>query len=223
MRHILRNSTFLIATIMLFQAILMMGCGQAFADSTGDAIVELQHGWAKAYYQTSDKQKEAAFKELAAKAHQVTAASPGRAEPLVWEAIILSSYAKFAGGLSALSNAKAARDLLLAAEKIQPDALDGSIYSSLGSLYYKVPGWPIGFGNKQKAREYLEKAVKLNPEGIDPNYFFGDFLIEQGEYVKAREYLEKAMTAPARPGRDDADQGRRAEVQQALEKAKQHG
>ena len=170
-----------------------------------------------------EKQKEAAFKDLAAKAHQITAANSSRAEPMVWEAIILSSYAKFAGGLGALEKVKAARDLLEQAEKIQPDAMDGSIYTSLGSLYYKVPRWPIGFGDKKKAREYLEKSVKLNPNGIDPNYFYGDFLLEQGEYAKAREYLEKALSAPARPGRDDADQGRRAEVQQSLEKARQHG
>jgi hypothetical protein len=51
----------------------------------------------------------------------------------------------------------------------------------------------------------------------------GDYLLEQGEQAKAREYLEKALAAPARTGREDADQGRRAEVQQALDKAKQHG
>jgi tetratricopeptide (TPR) repeat protein len=193
------------------------------ADAVMDAVVDLQHGWAKAYYQVPEKQKEAAFKELAAKAHQVTLSNPNRVEPMVWEAIILSSYAKFSGPLSALDKAKAARDLLAKAEKIEPDVLDGSIYTSMGSLYYKVPGWPIGFGDKKKAREYLEKAVKLNPEGIDPNFFFGDFLLEQGENAKAREYLEKALAAPARPGREDADQGRRAEVQQALDKAKQRG
>lgn len=201
----------------------MFICGQALADGVDDSVTELQHGWAHAYYQTPKDQKEAEFKVLAAKAHQITLASPSRVEPMVWEGIILSSYAKFAGALSALDKAKAARDLLVSAEKIQPDALNGSIYSSLGSLYYKVPGWPIGFGDKKKAREYLEKAVKLNPTGIDPNYFLGDFLMEQGEYAKAREYLEKALAAPARAGREDADQGRRAEVQQALDKAKQHG
>ena len=198
-------------------------CGQAFADSVNDSVAELQHGWAKAYYQAPDKQKEAAFKDLAAKAHELTAASPGRVEPMVWEAIILSSYAKFAGGLSALDKAKTARDLLVRAEKADVQALDGSIYTSLGSLYYKVPGWPIGFGDKKKAREYLEKAVKLNPEGIDPNYFYGDFLAEQGEYAKAKEYMQKALSAPPRPGREDADQGRRAEVQQQLEMLKQKG
>ena len=140
---------------------------------------------------------------------------------MVWEAIILSSYAKFAGGLSALSKAKAARDLLERAEKIDPAALNGSIYTSLGSLYYKVPRWPIGFGDKKKARAYLEKALQINPDGIDPNYFYGDFLLEQGEYAKARTYLEKALASPPRNGREDADQGRRTEVEQDLEKANQ--
>lgn len=209
-------------TATAFCSALLLCHGLAFADTVSDSITELQHGWAKAYYQVPEKQKEAAFKDLAAKAHQITATNPSRPEPMVWEAIILSSYAKFAGGLSALDKVKAARDLLEHAEKIQADVLDGSIYTSLGSLYYKVPRWPVAFGDKKKAREYLEKAVKLNPDGIDPNYFYGDFLLDQGDYAKAREYLEKALMAPARPGREDADQGRRAEIQQSLEKAKQH-
>lgn len=193
------------------------------SDTVTDAVTDLQHGWAKANYQVPDHQKEAAFKELIAKAHQITTANPGRVEPMVWEAIILSSAAKYSGSLTALSQVKTARDLLVSAEKIQPDAMNGSIYTSLGSLYYKVPGWPIGFGDKKKAREYLTRAVKLNPDGIDGNYFYGDFLLEQGEYAKAREFLEKAIAAPARSGREDADQGRRAEIQQDLEKVKQHG
>jgi tetratricopeptide (TPR) repeat protein len=208
--------------LLLYVVLLLLMCVPVQADEVGDRVAELQHGWARAYYQVPEKQKEATFKDLAAHAHQVSTTYPNRAEPMVWEAIILSSYAKVAGGLSALGKAKAARELLVRAEKIEPDTLDGSIYTSLGSLYYKVPGWPIGFGDKQKAREYLDKAVKLNPDGIDPNYFYGDFLLEHGEYAKAREFLEKALAAPARPGRDDADQGRRAEIHQALEKVKQH-
>jgi tetratricopeptide (TPR) repeat protein len=215
-------SAILLAAVV-FYGTLIFWHGEANADTVTDNVTDLQHGWAKAYYQTPESQKETAFKELAAKAHQISSTNGGRAEPLVWEAIILSSYAKFSGGLGALEKAKAAKELLEKAEKIQPDVLDGSIYTSLGSLYYKVPRWPIGFGDKKKAREYLEKSVKLNPEGIDSNYFYGDFLLEQGEVGKAKEYLEKALSAPARPGRDDADQGRRAEIQHALEKARQHG
>lgn len=210
-------------SMLVGMVLLCWGSLAMAADAVMDAVIELQHGWANAYYLVPEKQKEAVFKELATKAHSVSVANPGRVEPQVWEAIILSSYAKFSGGLSGLGKAKAARELLEKAEKTQPDVLDGSIYTSLGSLYYKVPGWPIGFGDKKKAREYLEKALKLNPEGIDPNYFYGDFLLEQGEYTQAQEYLQKALAAPARPGREDADQGRRAEVQQALDKAKQHG
>lgn len=204
-------------------ALLCWGTFASAADAMMDGIANLQHNWAKAYYQVPESQKEAAFKKLAAKAHQFTAANAGHAEPMVWEAIILSSYAKFAGGLGALGMVKDARDLLEHAEKLDPDVLDGSIYASLGSLYYKVPRWPIGFGDKQKAREYLEKALRINPAGIDPNYFYGDFLLEQGEYVKAHEFLEKALAAPARTGREDADQGRRAEVEQDLEKIKHKG
>jgi tetratricopeptide (TPR) repeat protein len=208
--------------LTVFFGTLIPWCGLAWAENVSDSIAELQHIWAKAYYQVPADQKEAAFKDLAIKAHQVTTANPDTAGPMVWEAIILSSYAKFAGGLGALEKAKAARDLLERAEKIQPDIFDGSIYTSLGSLYYKVPRWPISFGDKKKAREYLEKAVKVNPAGIDANFFYGEFLLEQGEYAKAREYLEKALAAPTRPGREDADQGRRVEVQTSLDKAKQH-
>ncbi len=39
---------------------------------------------------------------------------------------------------------KEARASLEAALKIAPEALDGSAYTSLGSLYYQVPGWPLG-------------------------------------------------------------------------------
>jgi len=204
--------------------VLAFSINTAFADNSLDSSVEqLQHEWAKANYQTPKDGQEAAFKALSEQAHQVSAANPGHAEPLIWEAIILSGYAKAKGGLGALKIAEQSRDLLLAAEKINPQALNGSAYTTLGSLHYKVPGWPIGFGDKKKARAYLEKAVQMNPTGIDPNYFYGDFLMEQGEYAKAAEYFKKALEAPPRPGREDADQGRRAEVQQALEKAKQHG
>ncbi|HWU34988.1 MAG TPA: tetratricopeptide repeat protein [Methylovorus sp.] len=191
-----------------------------YADEKVDAaIVKLQHDWARANYQIPDGQQEPVLKALSEEAHQVTSANPGAPEAMIWEAIILSTYAKAKGGLGALKLAEKSRDLLLAAEKINPNALNGSIYTSLGSLYYKVPGWPIGFGDKKKAREYLEKALQQNPAGIDPNYFYADFLSEQGEYAKAVEYYKKALAAPARPGREDADAGRRQDVEEGLKVA----
>jgi tetratricopeptide (TPR) repeat protein len=208
---------------LLCLIVFFLSFNTAFADNNlDDAIEQLQHAWAKANYQTAKEKQEAAFKSLSEDAHQVTVANPGHAEPMIWEAIILSGYAKARGGLGALKIAEQSRDLLLAAEKINPQALNGSAYTTLGSLLYKVPGWPFGFGDKKKARMYLEKALQINPTGIDPNYFYGDFLVSQGEQAKAVEYFKKALNAPPRPGREDADEGRRAELQQALQKCEKN-
>ena len=192
----------------------------AFADEKLDAeVAQIQHEWAKANYQTPKDAQEDAFKVLIEKAHQVTTANDNAPEAMIWEAISNSGYAKAKGGIGALKFAEKARDLLLASQKVSPNALQGSAYTSLGSLYYKVPGWPIGFGDKKKARTYLEKALQVNPSGIDPNYFYADFLSEQGEYAKAVEYYKKALAAPARPGREDADAGRKKEVEEGLKAA----
>lgn len=201
---------------------MALAFGSAQADEKLDpAIVQLQHDWAKANYQTAKDNQEAAFKALAEQAHQVTANSPNQAEAMIWEGIVLSGYAKAKGGLGALKQAEKARDLLLAAEKLNPQALQGSAYTTLGSLHYKVPGWPIGFGDKKKARAYLEKALQMNPNGIDPNYFYADFLLEQGDKAAAIEYFNKALAAPARPGREDADAGRRSDIEAGLKRAKE--
>jgi tetratricopeptide (TPR) repeat protein len=191
-----------------------------FADEKLDAeIAQIQHDWAKANYQTSKDAQESAFKALTEQAHQITTSSANAPEAMIWEAISYSGYAKAKGGLGALKLAEKSRDLLLAAEKANPHALQGSAYTSLGSLYYKVPGWPVGFGDKKKARSYLEKALQVNPTGIDPNYFYADFLSEQGDYAKAVEYYKKSLAAPARSGREDADAGRRKEAEEGLKVA----
>lgn len=189
----------------------------AFADEKLDSeIAQIQHEWAKANYQTPKDAQVDAFKVLTEQAHQLTVSSGNAPEAMIWEGISYSGYAKAKGGIGALKYAEKARDLLMEAEKANPNALQGSAYTSLGSLYYKVPGWPIGFGDKKKARTYLEKALQVNPTGIDPNYFYADFLNEQGNYVKAVEYYKKALAAPARAGREDADAGRKKEVEVGL-------
>lgn len=185
------------------------------------AISRIQHEWALVNYKTPEDKRESAFETLAEMARDVSQRYPNRAEPLVWQAIVLASEAKVKGGFGALGLARDARDLLLSAERINPVALDGSIYTTLGSLYYKVPGWPIGFGDRKKAREYLEKAMKLNPSGIDVNYFYGDLMLEDGNYDAAIGYLKKALAAPARPGREVADAGRKLEIQSDLKKAEE--
>jgi tetratricopeptide (TPR) repeat protein len=187
-----------------------------FADALNDSIKALQKEWAIANYQVAEEKQDAAFEALTERAEALVKQYPDRAEPLIWNAIVVSSHAGATGGLGALSKVKDARKLLEAAEAINPNALEGSIYTSLGSLYYQVPGWPLGFGDDDKAESYLKKALSANPEGIDPNYFYGDFLRDQGRYEEAVAYLDRALKAPDRPDRPLADEGRRSEARQVL-------
>jgi len=204
---------------LMMLAPLLFFCGLTQADMNS-GLAEIQHAWAVANYQTAADDQELAFEKLVAEARKLAEAHPDSAEPKIWLAIVLSTDAGITGGLGALGKVKEARKQLEAAAKINPDALDGSIYTSLGSLYYQVPGWPIGFGDDEQAEQYLKQALALNPDGIDPNYFYGDFMLEEGNYQQAVSYLEKAAAAAPRSGRELADKGRKAEVHEKLEVAR---
>mgnify|MGYP000048808366 FL=1 len=186
-----------------------------------DAVTELQREWEVVRYQVPAADKLPRWESLAAKAHAVTAQFPGHSEPLIWEGIIVSTWAGDKGGLGALGLVKDAKKLYEKAIDINPQALEGSAYNSLGVLYFKVPGWPVGFGDKDKAKALLEKALQINPQGIDPNFFYAEYLIDTKQPRVAVTYLEKALNAPARPGRQIADAGRREEVSALLKKTKQ--
>ncbi|MDO9314067.1 MAG: hypothetical protein Q7T97_05945 [Burkholderiaceae bacterium] len=192
----------------------------AHAATVEDAVLELQHDWEVIKYQTASSEREKRYEALADKAHKVSETHAGRAEPLIWEGIVVASWAGEKGGLGALGLAKKAKAMYELSIAIDANALDGSAYNSLGVLYYKVPGWPIGFGDKDKARELIQKALAINPKGIDPNYFYGEFLVETKHPEEAVTYLERAQQAPPRPGRQIADVGRREEIRVLLEKIK---
>ena len=192
----------------------------ARAATVEESVAELQQAWEVINYKTPAAEKEKKFEALAARAHKVTESFAGRAEPLVWEGIILSSWGGAKGGLGALGLVKQAKVLYEQAIQIDGNVLDGSAYNSLGVLYYKVPGWPIAFGDKAKAKDLLQKALAINPKGIDANYFFADYLVETGEAPKAVAHLEKVMQAAPRAGRQIADEGRRGEARELMEKIK---
>jgi len=177
-------------------------------------IKPLQDRWAEVNYNINDEQKEQAFSDLLEQANAVVAANPNKAEALIWRGIIKSSYAGAKGGLGAMSLAEGSKADLELALEIDSQALQGSAYTSLGVLYYKVPGWPIGFGSDKTAKVMLEKALAINPQGIDPNYFYADFLTQARDYKAAMSYIEKARQAQPRAGRETADQGRLQELAQ---------
>ncbi|WP_430318379.1 tetratricopeptide repeat protein [Pseudomonas nitroreducens] len=184
-------------------------------------LTAIQQRWAQIQYQMPEAQRAAAFEKLATDAEALTREQPQAAEAWIWNGIVTSSWAGATGGLGALSKVKAARASLEKALTLDPNALQGSAYTSLGALYDRVPGWPIGFGDADKADGLLRKALQLNPEGIDSNYFWGDHLYRQGRYAEARAALQKALHAPPRPGRELADQGRRGEIDALLKTIKE--
>lgn len=191
---------------------LALATGSAGAATMEQSLLDIQQRWARINYEMPAGQRADAFATLAGQAARLVAQYPERAEPLVWDGIVLSSQAGAQGGLGALGLAKEARDKLLASLKIDPTALSGSADTSLGTLYYRVPGWPIGFGDDAKAESYLKKAVQINPAGIDANYFYADFLYGQHRYAEAMVALEHAKAATPRPNRQLADQGRHQEI-----------
>jgi tetratricopeptide (TPR) repeat protein len=186
---------------------------------SAQALKELQDEWARIKYQTPGEASQGrAIEQLSLRAAEFARAYPSSPEIKVWQAIIIATKAGINGGLGALGDAKEAKALLEQVEKAAPETLDGSVFTSLASLYYKVPGWPIGFGDDEKAEAYLKKALSVNPDGIDPNFFYGDYEYEQGHYDLARRYFEKVLSAAPRPGRELADMGRRKEAQDLLAK-----
>lgn len=196
-------------------ALLLVQPGYAGLSSTAEMpeVREIQSEWARLYY--LDEFQNNNYRELQAlakRANRVSHDHPQSAEALVWDAIVLSTLAEKKGGIGALSLVKEARLKLEQAEALDPDVLGGSVYASLGSLYSKVPGWPIGFGNDKTAERYFRKALAINPDGLDINYFFAEYLVDQGEDELALEHLERALRAAPMTDRPLADRGRRQQV-----------
>jgi tetratricopeptide (TPR) repeat protein len=209
-----------------FAAVALLSLpGLAFAADAAKPspqVIEIRDRWAEVNYTMPKAQRSAAFEALAKRSEALRIAQPKDTDALIWDGIVLSSLAGERGGLGALGLVKQARKNFEASLAINPAALDGAAYTSLGALYYQVPGWPVGFGDDKKARELLRKGLAVNPDGIDANYFLADFLRDQEDWKGAAVALQKALAAPARPGREIADRGRRKEAEAMLAQVRPH-
>lgn len=206
---------------ILMSTLLLVGEVVA-GEPAATSVNQVRDRWAQINYQLPKPQREAAFEELLHQSEKIRQASPRDATALIWEGIVLSSLAGEKGGMGALGLVKRARADFEAAIKLDANALDGAAYTSLGALYYQVPGWPLGFGDDAAARTMLRKGLAIDPDGIDANYFYADFLRDQKDWAGARTAFQKALAAPARPGRDVADAGRRQEAQAKLKEVAAH-
>jgi hypothetical protein len=200
-------------------ACLAAAANPAAADEAGFAaeLSALEHEFDAANCEIAGKdERTAAFEALLEHAGEFSRHYSDRAEGLAWEGIVLSTYAGEVGAMSAMKYAKAARAALLAAERIDPESLDGGLYASLGALYSKVPGGFIGFGDDELADENFPKARAVDTGNLDTNYFYGEYLLDQGRKAEAAAALRHALMAPAVASRPLLDAGRRAEVAKLL-------
>ena len=207
---------------ILFGILAMFFTSLTFADSEQEGVKYLQNQWEIDNYRLSGKEQDEGFIALMKVADSMVSDYPKSAELYIWRGIIESTYAGVKGGLGALKYAKLAKADLETALQINALALEGSAYTSLGTLYFNVPGWPIGFGDDEKAEQLLKKALAINPDGIDPNYFYGDYLRNEKRYSEAKRFLDKALHAQPRPGREIADEGRQQVIREVLAEVEKH-
>ncbi|SLK03293.1 tetratricopeptide repeat protein [Novosphingobium mathurense] len=209
-------------SVMTLLAAPLLACAlpsAAFADMASD-VKSVNDGWAHIAYEVKGSSTQTkALDQLAKQAATIVARYPGKAEPLLWQGIITSEQANRANIFHKMSLATRARDLIAKAYSLDPRAADGGAALSLGVLYYKVPGSPLGWGDDEKAQKLLKQALAVDPNGLDSNYFYGDYLLDQGDRAGAKTFLQKALLAPHDPARPVWDAGRRREVRALLAKA----
>lgn len=181
-------------------------------------LLDLQQRWAQVNYLSAEDDKEPAFKDLLALAQAFSQEDPQNDDSLIWLGIVQSSTANAIGGLSALPLVKDAKANFEKVIARNPQALSGRAYTNLAILYHKVPGWPVAFGSDKKAAKLFKQSFELNPTGIDNNYFYAEFLYDEGEYKQAKTHLLTAQQASPRPDLVMADQGRQAEIKALLAK-----
>lgn len=199
-----------------FSLALLLTCSLAANATQPASAATVRDQWEQANFVAAGPEREGQFMALIETCDSLLSTQPDNAEALTWCGIVESSYAGVAGGLGALKHAKAARKHFERAIGKDQNTVNGAALTSLGTLYAKVPGWPIGFGDEKKARKYLESGLKANPNGIDSNFFMAEFLADQGETEAAKQHLERALQAPPRPGRIISDEARRAEINALL-------
>jgi tetratricopeptide (TPR) repeat protein len=185
---------------------------QAIPDEFDALIASLRHDWAIAAYRTPAEQQEAAFESLVARGRTAAERFPQRAEPHIMYGIALSYLAGIQGGLPGWQLIRQARPAFERAIAIDPGALRGAALYHLGELFYRVPGWPVGFGDNARAEALMKQAIEIDPTGVAPRLYYAGFLADRGRTAQARQQIELALNAPPRPDEPILDAGWRADA-----------
>lgn len=214
--------TLSISTIPLSRSIIAaaISCTLALSSITATAyegeIFALKNRWENTVTNMPANERESTLKALAGEVERLAEQNSNEADVLVWQGIILASYARERGGLGALGTAGDARDALEKAIELDAQGLNGSAYVTLGALYDRAPGRPIGFGNSDTAERMFQRALEIRPDGIDVNYYYAAFLKEEGNEEAAREHAQRAVNGTARESRQLSDEALRQDAKALL-------
>jgi len=184
---------------LIIVVFLLLFAQSALADSMRESVSKIEASWVDTSEAKATTDRKNIFLQLAEDISEVVVAFPSQAEPLILKSAILLTMAEDASSFVALGLVKQAKQLLAKAIDINPEARGGSALVTMGVLYYKVPGWPIAFGDNDEAESYLLKALEVDPNGVASNYFYAEFLLEQGKDEQALSYLNKAIDAKVDP------------------------
>ncbi len=187
-----------------------------------DDLRDIAQSWASARYEASGDERKTKLTQLIKTADAFVLKYPDAADSHLWAGVVRCSLAEIESKLVALSLVKECRNKLEQALVLDPNAEDGYAYGVLGTLYAKVPGWPLAFGDKKKADELLQKGLSVAPNGMNTNYFYAKFLYEQGDTARARHYIERALNAepPYPPEQSLPVAVRQREIRELNEKLK---
>jgi len=189
-----------------------------WAYDLASAVQYIESEWAHIHYSVAREQQDKEFKHLLSEVTDLQMQHPKQAEFIIQQAIIVASNAENVDAFSALEAIHEAKDLLVQAIDLNPKALDGAAFVILGTLYYRVPAWPIAYGDNNKAQQLLEKALTINVNAIDANYYYADFLLTQGKQDLALKYFNRAQTVPVRATQVFADTQLQAQAKLAINK-----
>jgi len=190
----------------------------AYADDIDVEMAAIIRDYDAASYDVADNEaKIKAYDAVVQRAARLSKQYPNRAEPLVWQG---QSQAAQSAADRSLGLAKQARKTLENAIAITPNEYAVEAYSTLGSMYANIPGFPLAFGDKKKARECYRKALAINPSSIGANLGYANLLFKLDEYGEAIKYATAALNGTPRPGRERADKAARASAESVIAKAK---
>lgn len=188
--------------------------------STLPEVQVVKDQWEQIFFGHPPAQQLPELMALVPKADALIAQFPYSADPLILKALMNCSLAANEGGFGALGRLRDTKGILEKALAINPQAMQGSGYVILGNLYFRLPGWPLSYGDDELARRNLEMGLRLYPDNLDTNYYYGDFLMEQGEYALALRYFEHAEKAEVRADSNLSDRKLKAELVDALKDAR---